>query len=117
MSAGGDFGCRITHWGRCSQGLSGEVGEGDEVFKDCVVLEMAKTVDDAIDEADAKSDSAKDITELEGEAFATLDTSKLGVGVDTTGFVVETDMLYSLVNSEANPCKLLLFFSKEYLFF
>ena len=89
MSAGGDFGCRITHWGRCSQGLCGEVGDGDEVLKDCGVLKM--TVVDAIDDADAKSDSVIETTELGGEAFATLDTSKLGLGVDTTRFVGETD--------------------------
>ena len=84
MSGGGDFGCRITHWGRCSQGLCGEVGDGDEVLRVCG--------DDAIDDADAKRDSAIETTELGGEAFATLDTSKLGLGVDTTRFVGETDV-------------------------
>ena len=92
MSGGGDFGCRITHWGRCSQGLCGEVGDGDEVLNDCGVSKMVKTVDDAIDDADARRDSAIETTELGGEAFATLDTSKLGLGVDTTRFVGETDV-------------------------
>ena len=31
MSDGGGFGCRTTHWGLCSQDLSGDVG--DEVLE------------------------------------------------------------------------------------
>ena len=77
MSAGGGFGCLITHWGWCSQDIFVDVG--DKVLEHLGVSEMVKAANDVID-------GVLESTELRMEAFVSRDTPRVGVN-DSSGLV------------------------------